>query len=140
MGNGLSRNSSRSRGTKERDTKCHPIPLFYKRRQLTDDIKLLLVLFVYDKKPSHTNLSVTQHNTPLDSFTRSQYNFHIYYNIRTGHDYGQQKRIYLGNLNCPSSDPSLPNDDSTLPLTSNICTRWLLLSETITLFVLLTAM
>lgn len=46
----------------------------------------------------------------------------------------------LGNLNCPSSDPSLPKDERTLPLTSNICTRWLLLSDTMTLFVLLTAM
>lgn len=28
--------------------------------------------------------------------------------------------FYLGNLNCPSSEPSLPNADRTRPFTSNI--------------------
>lgn len=28
---------------------------------------------------------------------------------------------YLGNLNCPSSEPSSPNDERTLPLTSKTC-------------------
>lgn len=47
---------------------------------------------------------------------------------------------YLGNLNCPLFDPSVPNELITLPLTSNICMRWLLQSETITRFVFDTAM
>lgn len=50
------------------------------------------------------------------------------------------KSAYLGNLNWPFSEPSVPNELSTRPLTSNTCTRWLLESLTMTLFVLETAM
>lgn len=47
---------------------------------------------------------------------------------------------YLGNLNWPSAEPSVPKAVMTLPFTSKICIRWLLQSETTTLLVLDTAM
>lgn len=46
----------------------------------------------------------------------------------------------LGNLNWPSSEPSVPNVDKTRPLTSNTWIRWLFESDTITRFVFDTAM
>lgn len=52
----------------------------------------------------------------------------------------RKKRImHLGNLNCPFAEPSPAIELSTLPFTSNIWTRWLLESETMTRFVLETA-
>lgn len=52
----------------------------------------------------------------------------------------KKENSHRGNLNWPSSEPSVPNVDKTRPFTSNTWIRWLFESDTMTRFVFDTAM